>query len=101
MDAGEKYLLFRQIIWDYKIPPEEIAAVLYGEKEKAGHLTREAIFIRLLESYSWFTILQLLPVEDIQVLLTEDIVRKLRTPGLRKNYEYLRQRLPEVIQTAG
>ncbi len=101
MRPDEKLLLFRQIVWDYKIPPEDIEAVLHGEKEAAGHLNREAIFLRLLESYSWFTILQLLPVDEIKALLNEQTIKKLRTPGLRKNYEYVRQRLQEIIPTAG
>jgi hypothetical protein len=99
MEIAEKNRLFRQIVWDYNIYPEDIELVLRGEKPLAGHYTCDALFIKLLESYSWFTIVQLFTITEIQVLLTDQVISKLRSPSLRNKYEFVRKRLQEIVQT--
>jgi hypothetical protein len=101
MDTAEKNKLFKQILWDYDIPPEEIEAVLKGEKHLAGHYTREMLFQKIVESYSWFTIIQLFSPNEIQLLLTSQTISKLRSPALRKKYEFIQKRLHQVISVTG
>lgn len=101
MNSEERKKIYSQLCWDYNIAPEDIEAVLSGEKERAGHFNRERLFIRLLETYPWFTIIQLLDIEEIKKLLTENVINSLRSPALRKKYEFVRQRLQEVIQSSG
>ncbi|MFH0841470.1 MAG: hypothetical protein V1903_02495 [Bacteroidota bacterium] len=93
--------LLRQIIWDYNIPVEDIDAVLRGRMETAGHLTRSDIFRRILESYPWFTVLEIFTPEEIKALLNKDVIKKLRSPSLKKKYEFISRRLQEVILSAG
>lgn len=101
MDQIEKRRLFAQLCWDYKISPDDIEAVMKGKKDHAGHFTQEKLFIRLLETYPWFTIVQLLTMEEIQQLLTGKVVSRLRSPSLRKKYEFVRYRLQKIIPAAG
>ena len=101
MDKLEKRRLFRQIIWDYNIPEEEIEAVLDGRKDQAGHYTRKMLFRKILETYPWFTIVQLFSRNEIQNLLTDDVIEKLRIPSLRTQYEFVQKRLREVIPVSG
>ncbi len=101
MDTAIKTKLLEQIFWDYHIPVEDIEAVLKGEMSQAAHYTREMIFQRMLESYSWFTILQLLTPAEIKALLTNHTIQKLRSPALRKKYEFIKNRLQKVIPAAG
>jgi len=100
MEKTEKKRLFKQIMWDYNIPPEDIEAVFEGKQTHAGHYTRDTLFLKLLESYSWFTILQLFPINEIQDLLTSSTISKLRSKSLRKKYEFVQQRLLEIIPTS-
>ena len=100
LDKEHKERLLKQIVWDYNIPVEDIKAVLEGTRSSAGHYTREMLFKKLIESYPWFTIIQLFTPEEIKVLLTKDVVSKLRTPSLRKKYEFIQKRLQEVIPTS-
>lgn len=101
MNGNEKIKIFEQLSWDYNISPGELEAVLKGEKKRAGHFTRETIFIRLLETYPWFTIIQLMEVTDIMELLTDKLISHLRSPSLRIKYEFIRERLSQVIQASG
>lgn len=101
MSNVERQKLLRQILWDYSIPCEEAEAVLTGEKESVGHLNREMLFIKIIESYSWFTILQILTPNEINQLLTKKVISKLRSPSLRKKYEFVKQRLQQTLPAAG
>ena len=101
MDSAEKKKLFNQIMWDYNISPEDVESVFAGTKTHAGHYTRETLFLKLLESYSWFTIVQLLSMDEIQALLTSSTINKLKSKSLRKKYEFVQKRLHEIIPTAG
>jgi hypothetical protein len=101
MNEVERQKLLRQLLWDYSISSEEIEAVLTGEKESAGHFNREMIFLKLIESYSWFTVLQLLTPTEIKHLLTNKVISKLRSPALKKKYEFVQKRLQQTLPAAG
>ena len=36
--------LYRQIAWDYHISADDLAAVIQGKQERAGHYTQKNIF---------------------------------------------------------
>lgn len=93
--------LINQILWDYDIAVEDAEAVLRGEEKLAGHYNTEMIFLKIIESYSWFTILQLFTPEEVKYLLTNQIIKKLRTPSLRQKYEFVQKRLQQLIPAAG
>lgn len=101
METTEKNKLLNQILWDYNISIEELEDVLTGKKTKAGHYTLEMLFQKMIETYSWFTIIQLFTPNDIQFLLTNQTISKLRSPSLRKKYEFVQKRLHQIIPAAG
>lgn len=101
MNPIERNRILHQLMWDYNIPSEDIDAVIKGEKESVAHYTREILFQKILESYPWFTILQLYSPEEIKALLTSDTIKKLRSPSLRLKYEFVQQRLQEIIPITG
>ncbi len=101
METAKRHTFLKQILWDYNISAEDIEAVLRGDMKQAGHYNQEMIFLKILESYSWFTILQLFSPIQIKFLLTNQVIKKLRLPSLRLKYEFVQQRLQQVIPTAG
>jgi hypothetical protein len=101
METAKRNTVLKQILWDYAISVEDIEAVLQGDKKQAGHYNQEMIFLKILESYPWYTILQLFSPIQIKYLLTDQVIKKLRSPSLRIKYEFVQQRLQQVIPTAG
>jgi hypothetical protein len=101
METAKRNMVLKQILWDYNISAEDIDAVLLGDLKQAGHYNQEMIFLKILESYSWFTILQLFSPIQIKYLLTNKVIKKLRSPSLRIKYEFVQQRLQQVIPTTG
>ena len=101
MEQAERNKLLRQIMWDYNIPAADIEALLSGSNEKAGHYSRKALFQKMLESYSWFTILGVFTPDEIKSLLTDNVINGLRAPSLKKKYEFVKKRLQEIIPYTG
>ena len=101
MNIEERHRLYRQIMWDYNISAVDVDAVLQGKKETIGHYNKQAIFIKLLESFSWFTIVQLFSPHELRQLLSDEVVKKLRFDSLRTNYEFVQKRLQQLVPLAG
>lgn len=101
MNISERNKLLKQIFWDYNIPVSDIDEVLKGRKKQTGHINQSFIFRRIIESYSWFIVIQLLTPNEIRDLLTPEVIKKLRTPSLRQKYEFVRKRLHEIIPATG
>ena len=100
MNTEERHKLFRQIMWDYNIAPDDVDAVLRGEKVTVAHYNKQAIFVKLLESFSWFTVVQLFSPEELSQLLTDDVIKKLRFKSLRTKYEFVQKRLQSLVPVA-
>ena len=93
--------LYRQLAWDYNIPANDIKALIEGKNVFAGHYDRNDIFKKVIESYSWFTVLELYKVDQIHELLTEELINSLRTPSLHQKYAFIRKRLQETVPVTG
>ena len=87
-------------MWDHNISPVDIDALLQGKRDTVGHYTRQGIFIKLLESYSWFTIVQLFSPVELRELISDDVVKKLRFKSLRTKYEFVQKRLQQIVPLA-
>jgi len=84
-------------MWDYNISVSDMDKLLNGKINKAGHYTRKKLFTKMLTGLPWFTIIQLMPVENIKELLTEEVIGTLWPKSLRKHYWYVRKRLQETL----
>ncbi len=101
LNKQEKIKLLKRIIRDYSIASEDILLILEGKKERIGHLDRLKLIQRRIESYPWFTVRKLVPVEDIAKILSNDFLARLRFPSLKRNYEFLKERLQGHISITG
>ncbi|OFY62610.1 MAG: hypothetical protein A3H98_12655 [Bacteroidetes bacterium RIFCSPLOWO2_02_FULL_36_8] len=97
----KKLELMKGIMWDYHFPTEECLEVLEGTRGTVGHYNEATLFRKLLESYPWFTIMSILPLQGINELLTEEIIQKLRFKSLKTDYEFVRTRLQKNLRVTG
>ena len=89
--------LFRALMWDYNISPQECIDVLEGRIPSAGHYTRESLFKKMLESFPWFTIIEMLNLNIIKELMTDSVIDSLRTEKLRRRYRFIHDKLSTAI----
>lgn len=98
MDYSNKRIeLLNGIMWDYQISGEDCLDVLMGKKPKIAHYTQQTIFIKLIESYRWFTVLKILPPKRILELLTDQTIARLRFKSLRDQYTFIRNGLQKAL----
>jgi hypothetical protein len=97
MDKQQRHRILKSIMWDYAISTSDIEDLLDGKIEKAGHYTREKLFVKLLSGLPWYTIIQIFPVEDVKEMLTDKVIGVLWPKSVQKQYEYVRKRLQEAL----
>lgn len=97
----QKLELYRRLCWDYQLSTEEFALLISGQKDHVGHYTKKELFKKVLESYSWFTVLRLFTPEQVLDLLTDDLIKNLRMPQMRQQYAFIKKRLQEYLQVSG
>lgn len=95
----EKYKekIYRQLMWDYNISPEEIDMLVNGEAEFAGHYDIEKLFIKMLNNFPYFTVLQIFGIDAVVELLTDKTIKRLRFEEAQKKYSYVKKRLQKII----
>ena len=87
-------------MWDYDISPEEVDKLIKGEAKFAGQYDINSLFIKMLNNFPYFIILQIFDIITIKKLLTDKIIIKLRFKEAQKKYKYVKKRLYEIIPTA-
>jgi len=93
--------IYKQIMWDYDIPKEDVEKLLSGEAERAGHYDREEIFLKMLQSLSWFALIRTLGIEFVSKNLSDKIIKRIWIKSIREKYSYVKTRLHEIIPSAG
>jgi hypothetical protein len=93
----EKLILMQKLMWDYNIPAEHCLEVLEGKRDKAGHYNDSSLFRKLIESFPFYTVLEILPEERILSMITEENLKLLRFKSLSKRYAFIRSRLQNPI----
>ncbi len=92
-----KQNLLKQLLWDTNISLEDVSAVLTNERQRVGSFDKKKIFSKCLESYSWFTILEIFTIHEIKELLTEEVISKLRSKSLQRKYLFLHEYLQQTL----
>jgi hypothetical protein len=89
MDKSKEQI-YRQLMWDYNISPEEVDKLVKGETEFAGHYDINSLFVKMLNNLSWYEIIEIFQIDKIKLLLTDEIINKLRFKSIQDNYARLK-----------
>lgn len=87
MEPTDKKKYLSQLFWDKNIPFEIILEILNGKTNSYKSVDSTKIYIRLLESYNWHVILQILNPHQIKEILSDNVIKKIWNKPLRKRYE--------------
>ncbi len=100
MQSSEIEQRLAKAFWDVAVDPCELYQLLVGESEKVGHITRERLYRRLMETFSWYQILEIVPGDQIKNMLDENTISQLRNKTLQKRYEALAEILRRTTLSA-
>jgi hypothetical protein len=84
----EKLKLMRSLNWDYLDKHEDMLAVIEGKLETSGSFTRDKLFVRSLERLPWHYITALWGVENIKLLYTPEIAKRIWPKERRYHYDF-------------
>jgi len=71
MTIDEKKQLLGRAFWDRDIDTEVLYAFVNGEIDSIPLIFPKSIYLRLLSTYDWYTLLSLLPMETLEKAMTE------------------------------
>ena len=95
MQSSETEQQLAKAFWDVDVDPNELRQLLMGDTERVGHITRERLYRRLMETFSWYQVLEIVPADQVKNMLDENIISRLRNKTLQKRYEVL----AEILRT--
>lgn len=79
----------KKAFWDVNYTAEQLNDVLMHGRSTTGLLTRERLLLRLIETYSWYKIIEILPGNLLSELLSDTVITKIRSEHLRQRYATL------------
>lgn len=93
MSIDEKKQLLGKAFWDKEIDPDLLYAFVNGEIDSVPLLFPKSIYLRLLSTYDWYTLLSLLPMETLEKAMSDDVLDSLFPKTLSRKYRYARRLL--------
>ena len=97
MDKQQRHKVLQSIMWDYSVSVSDMDELLEGKINQAGHYTIDKFFAKMLIGLPWHSIIQVLPVERVKEMLTDEIIKALWPKSVQNQYKYVRQRLQETL----
>ena len=82
--------LLKMAFWEMDIDTEALIEVLDGVADGAETVQREQLFVRLLTSFDWYTILKLIPPEVLGQALSDEVLERVWPLDLRQRLRYAR-----------
>lgn len=94
---SNKERLISQLLWDTQLSGADVLPIFEGKRDAIGHINKSFLFRRCLESYSWFILLELFSIKEIKMLLTKEVIAKLRSKSLQKKYAFMYEYLQRAL----
>jgi hypothetical protein len=81
------------INWDTPYSIHDLQEVMSGRKQQIGGIDKNWIYLKLLSSYTWYKVIDIVPASEWRHVLAEEVIGKLYPLPLREKYRYVRSAL--------
>ncbi len=89
--SQEKILsLLSGIGWDHNLTPRECYQIFIGEKKEIRGMDVNHIYYRILTSFDWYAILEMIPANKLLQAVSPSVVNKIKSETLREKFIYAR-----------
>jgi|GEM_PF-2528207 len=89
LHTNELKQMLQQVVWDYKIVPDELLEIFLQDK-KGGSLTRRDLEIRLLSYYNWHKIIKAMGYQMALDMLSDEVISGVFPKSYQKRLYELR-----------
>ncbi|OFX59864.1 MAG: hypothetical protein A2046_01990 [Bacteroidetes bacterium GWA2_30_7] len=76
----------KAVFWDVNISKDELFDIFSNKKESIYSINVNKIYSRLLNSYDWYTILSIIPLEKMDNVFNDDVLNLLWPKLITKRY---------------
>ena len=83
--------MLSRLYWDVKVEPDQLYGLLKGDIERIGHVDIHNLYYRILTTFDWYTILSIVPVDQLGDLLSDPVLNRIRFSDLKEKFLYARQ----------
>lgn len=87
--------ILKTVFWDVNVTSNELYMVFNKEKKEINNIDIYKIYSRLLNSYDWYKLLNLLYKNRLEEALNDKVLEMLWPENLVKRYKYARRILFE------
>ena len=85
--------MLSRLYWDVKVEPDQLHGLLRGDIERIGHVDIHNLYYRILTTFDWYTILQIIPQPKLGELLNDRVLEQIRFTDLKDKYLYAREKI--------
>lgn len=95
MSEEEIKTILSKINWDTPYSTDQLYRIFTGAESHAGGIDKEWIYLRILNTYNWYTVLKIFPKNELPFLLSDKVIARLFPRQLRNKYLHVRSALFE------
>ncbi|MCK5098547.1 MAG: hypothetical protein KAR45_10625, partial [Desulfobacteraceae bacterium] len=77
--------------WDRNVDENQLYDLITGKIKTLPFLDKKLVFCRLLSTYDWYTLINLIPEKTLRQTLSDDILDRLYPKELKEKYKYARK----------
>jgi hypothetical protein len=77
----------KPLFWDYQVSEDILQQILNDNIQNYSGIDKAKIFTRLLESYSWYRIVQIIGKKNIPEILSDTFIMSIWNQSLRARYQ--------------
>lgn len=85
----ELKVILKRVVWDYNISGDDLLEIYKGNMEGRG-VNQVQLKAKLLNTYSWYKLVDMLGYNETVSLLKEDIIKMLWSKSLRLTYTHVK-----------
>lgn len=88
---NKKIKMFSRLYWDMNVDPEQLYQMLDGKIDGIGQIKKADLYARLLTTYDWYTLLKLVPLENLKQALSDQVINRIYPKALKDRFLYARE----------
>ncbi len=86
MDIEEKKKYLKKAFWDRQITGDELLDILEKKIETSHDVTLPKLYVRLMETFSWYKLIDIIPQTQLKELISPSNINKIRFESLKFRY---------------
>jgi hypothetical protein len=93
MSEQEIKAVLSKINWDTPHSDDDLYRIFTGVENHIGGIDKNWIYLRILNTCNWYTVLKIFPKEELPFLLSDKVINNLFPRQFRNKYRHVRSAL--------